>query len=132
MDIQNEDINNREVNNNVQDLLWKLRERRDRLKLYSIKQETLKASRQAIKDREVERWGRESYFKMRKTWSWALIGFLGILILFQIFLTFLIGFEKINFTNYRWFLAGVITENFLQIIGLCYVVVKFLFPSSEK
>jgi len=129
--IQDESSTPTDPTDKYQSLLNILRENKKRSQLYSIPHKTLEASRQEIKDLEVERRGRESYFMMRKTWSWALVGFLGILILFQITLTFLIGRGILSFTSYKLYLGSVITENFFQIIGLCWLVVQFLFPKKE-
>ncbi|MFN7161078.1 MAG: hypothetical protein ACK4NC_05765 [Candidatus Gracilibacteria bacterium] len=89
-------------------------------------------SEQEIKDKEAERKGREEYFKLRNKWSIYLVIALYAMILFQFVITFFIGFGIIDFTAYPTFISLVIGENFLQIVGMCLIVVKFLFPDGEK
>lgn len=88
-------------------------------------------SEQEIKERETERRGREEYFILRREWSGRLAWFLGVMILFQIILTLIIGAGWLNFLDYETFLYLVVGENFVQIVGMCILVVQFLFPKSS-
>ena len=68
-------------------------------------------------EEDVERDGRSDYFRLRKTWSRALICFLAVMISFQIGLTIAIGRKWLSFMEKRikqpglaalvlgWFLA---------------------------
>ena len=79
----------------------------------------------------IENEGRSDYFKLRKKWSWSLLGFLIGMFVFQAALTVLIGLRIFDFKEYKFFLNLVVGENFLQIVGMCIMVVGFLFPKSE-
>lgn len=87
-------------------------------------------SDQRIKERETERRGREEYFNLRSEWSARLAWFLGVMILFQILLTLVIGAGWLDFASYETFLYLVVGENFVQIVGMCILVVQFLFPKN--
>lgn len=87
---------------------------------------------QEIKERETERRGREEYFTLRREWSGRLAWFLGSMILFQILLTLIIGAGWLDFLEYETFLYLVVGENFVQIVGMCILVVQFLFPKSQE
>jgi hypothetical protein len=87
---------------------------------------------QVIRERETERDGRKRYFALRDKWSGYLFKLLVIMILFQVVLTFFIGLGWAEFKNYEKFLYLVIGENFLQITGMCIIVVRFLFPLSQN
>lgn len=89
-------------------------------------------SEQSIRERETERKGREAYYDLRNRWSKYLGLFLLLSILFQMVLTFAIGTGRVAFDDYKPFLHVVISENFLQIVGMVYIVVKFLFPTEEE
>lgn len=75
--------------------------------------------------------GREKFFDLRGRWSWCIIGWISTFILFHISITFFLGFGLISFKDNSWFLPSLIIENFLQIIGMGYIVVQFLYPKSE-
>jgi len=86
---------------------------------------------QKEKDKEDAKLKRyNDYSEMRKTWSIVLAFCLSISICFQFALTILIGLNLFDFENYKNFLYLVVSENFGQIIGMCIVVVKFLFPNK--
>ncbi len=78
--------------------------------------------------------GLKDFYKLRKKWSWSIFGFIVALIAFQIIITSLVGLNILNFEKYPLFLPLVISENFIQIIGLALIVVKFLFsnPKNKK
>jgi len=89
-------------------------------------------SEQIIRERETEREGRKKYFNLRDKWSKYLFILLTIMINFQVILTFFIGFGWSAFVEYEKFLYLVIGENFLQITGMCIIVVRFLFPQNDS
>jgi len=82
---------------------------------------------------QTEQQGRQKFYELRTKWSTYLVRFLIAMVIFQFFLTAGVGFGFVNFLNYKKFLYIVIGENFFQIVGLCYIVVKFLFsePSAK-
>lgn len=77
---------------------------------------------------EVE--GRKDFFALRKRWSRFLKWMLFLMIYFQIMLAICIGFGWMDFSQYQKFLYCVIGENFVQIIGLCYIIVNYLFKDK--
>lgn len=103
---------------------------KDRVSLTNLKKRDSEAE-QEIRERETEREGRKKYFALRDKWSRYLFILLTIMISFQVILTFFIGFGWSVFAQYEKFLYLVIGENFLQITGMCIIVVRFLFPQSE-
>jgi hypothetical protein len=102
----------------------------DRVSVTSLKKRDTEAE-QEIRERETEREGRKKYFALRDKWSKYLFVLLTIMISFQVILTFFIGFGWSIFAQYEKFLYLVIGENFLQITGMCIIVVRFLFPQNE-
>jgi predicted CDP-diglyceride synthetase/phosphatidate cytidylyltransferase len=88
------------------------------------------AFNRARKER-IELDGREAFFRMRSQWSWVLIIWISVFITFHITLTFLVGAGVLNFEKYVWLIPTITGENFLQIVGMGYIVVKFLYPEGE-
>lgn len=79
----------------------------------------------------VEVMGRQRFFQLRDDWSWWIIFWISTLIGFNIILTALVGFGVLNFQNYQWFITAVTVETFLQIVGMGYVAVKYLFSDGD-
>lgn len=79
----------------------------------------------------IENRGRHDYFGLRKNWSWFLMGAMAAMILFQMGLTIAIGKGCLDFEKYSVLISLVVGENFLQIIGMCIIVVKFLFKDNQ-
>lgn len=71
--------------------------------------------------------GRQKFFKMRGTWSCWIIAWITFLILFNAGLTVAVGLKGVDYANMQWFITAVTVETFLQIVGMGYVAVKFLF-----
>ena len=87
-----------------------------------------------INREEIQIKSEEEYFKMRKSWNMALLIALGTILIFNILLILGVGKGYLNFSD-EWFLRLVLTTNLADVIGLIYVVVKFLFinpPQYEK
>ncbi len=82
---------------------------------------------QTLKERETDRQGKEKFYELRSKWSVYLAILLFIMVGFQIILIFLIGLGWLNYSLYENFLYTVLVESFLQITGMCILVVKFLF-----
>jgi hypothetical protein len=69
---------------------------------------------------------------LRGRWSKWLIGWITALISFQIILTGLVGVKWFDFTGHQYFLPLVIGQNVVQVVGMGYVIVKFLYPSLAR
>jgi hypothetical protein len=89
-------------------------------------------TKQTSEERRIHLDGTDAFYKLRSKWSWFILSCIFVLILFQIAITLLVGLDILNFKEYKWFLPLVITENFVQIIGLAIIVVKFLFNDPSK
>ena len=89
-------------------------------------------SRAEIERLKIENQGRTDYFHLRIKWSWFLLVTLSVMVLFQIFLTVAIGLAWFDFKNYKSFLELLVGETFLQIAGMCYIVVRCLFPNNKE
>lgn len=81
-------------------------------------------------EQQIENEGKESFYVLRTCWSKRITEWISLLIIFNIFLTILIGFNWLNYKDYKWFVNSITFETFLQVVGLGYVAAHFLF--SEK
>lgn len=93
--------------------------------------ERIQIANQEMRERETDRRGKEDYYELRKRWSQYLFWFLLAMVAFQFLLTITIGLDLLSFQNYKHFLYIVVGENFLQIVGMCIIVVQFLFPKQK-
>lgn len=75
--------------------------------------------------------GREEFFKLRNIWSWFILIWISALIAFNSLLTILVGSKCLNFTYDAWFPRLITGETFLQIAGLGYIAVRFLFSDGK-
>lgn len=75
--------------------------------------------------------GRKKFFTLRNIWSSFIIIWLSSLILFNCILTILVGKNCLTFMSDPWFPRLITGETFLQIVGLGYVAVKFLFSAGR-
>lgn len=75
--------------------------------------------------------GLREFFRLRKKWSWILASALLLILLFNIAVVFCVGFRWISFSD-EWFLRIVLGTNLADIIGLAYVVVRFLFKHPPR
>lgn len=75
---------------------------------------------------EIRLGGLREFFEMRKIWSKALLICLIIILGFNIFLVILVGRGDLIYPD-EWFLRIVLTTNLADILGLIFLVVKFLF-----
>jgi hypothetical protein len=79
-------------------------------------------------DRErIELDGRKAFFKLRSSWSKWIIAWISALIAFNIVLTLSVGTRLLDFRDYEWFVTAVTVETFLQIVGMGYIAVRYLF-----
>jgi hypothetical protein len=70
--------------------------------------------------------------KLRGRWSGWLLGWITTLIVFQILLTGLVGTRLFTFSDHQYFLPLVIGQNVIQVVGMGYVIVKFLYPALGR
>jgi len=75
--------------------------------------------------------GKRFYYWLRNIWGVLLALVLIVSITFQFWLTSEVGHDHLNFEKYPWLIQIVLSSNFVEIVGLCYVVVKFLFPPDN-
>ena len=80
----------------------------------------------------VELDGRRRFFALRDKWSTCIILWISTFVLFHILLTIAIGRGLLNFQSYPWLIPLIVSENFLQIVGMGYVIVRFLYPDGTK
>ena len=78
----------------------------------------------------VELDGKRAFFKLRKHWSAALMIWISSFIVFHISITIAVGLGTLDFLEYQWLIPLITVENFLQIVGMGYVVVRFLYPNG--
>lgn len=83
-----------------------------------------------IKRIDVEREGLQKYYLLRTHWSWFAFFLLLIMILFQGWIVVGVGLKWFDFSKYDSLIKLVVGENFLQIVGISLIVVKFLFPNT--
>jgi hypothetical protein len=103
-------------------------------KFQEKKKDTEEMSAQRIlraEEEEVRIKGLKEFFIMRRRWSWLLMALLVVILLFNVLLVILVGLGWLNFVD-EWFLRIVLTTNLADIIGLVYLVVKFLFRETSS
>lgn len=97
-----------------------------------VAEQALEERKQGIRERVTDMEGQGKYYQLRGRWSWFLFFFMTSMILFQFLLTYSIGSQWLNFRDYPLFLSIVIGENFLQIVAMVTVAVKFLFSPAQR
>lgn len=75
--------------------------------------------------------GLKTYFDMRKVWGSFLKNCLMVILGFNILLVIAVGLGLLKYDD-EWFLRIVLTTNLADIIGLVYLVVKFLFSNQVE
>lgn len=71
--------------------------------------------------------GRKQYFALRSDWSGYIACWISALIIFNGGLAVGVGSGWLQFDNMQWFITAVTVETFLQIVGMGYIAVRFLF-----
>lgn len=79
---------------------------------------------------EIRLRGLEDYFKMRGSWSKCLKWALFIILFFNIGLAIIVGLGYLVYED-EWFLRILLTTNLADIIGLAFIIVKFLFSNQS-
>lgn len=93
---------------------------------------TLQSSReQQSTEVQIRLDGLQKYFEMRSTWGDFLKTCLMVILGFNIFLVIAVGLGWLKYDD-EWFLRIVLTTNLADIIGLVYLVVKFLFSKQVE
>lgn len=85
---------------------------------------------ETLKEKTLLNKGLEEYFDLRKKWSWHIAGILWISTLFIIAMTALIGLQCLNFDSYLYLPHSIVAAFFAEIVGICYIVTKCLFPPN--
>lgn len=80
---------------------------------------------------EIKLQGLKEYYEMRRTWGSFLMKCLAVILGFNIGLIILVGFGWLKYSD-EWFLRVVLTTNLADVIGLVYLVVKFLFSNQTE
>lgn len=88
----------------------------------------LNAARVVADAERIELEGRADFFKLRGLWSKVIIVWISLFIAFHMLLTFLIGRGLLDFTAHKWLVPLIVVENFLQIVGMGLIVVRFFHP----
>lgn len=76
--------------------------------------------------------GLKNFYLLRKKWSWFIIFCISFMLLFQPYLLYKVGSGYWDFKDYNGLLVAIIGSNFMQVIGLALIVVKFLFNNQYK
>lgn len=76
--------------------------------------------------------GKRDFYKLRKEWSGHLKILLWILVSTQILLIFLVGIELFDFSEHKFFINIVMGGYFVELVGLFYVVVNYLFSDGDS
>jgi hypothetical protein len=74
---------------------------------------------------------RQQLIILRNRWSGWLLVWISCLLIFQMALSMAVGWGILDFEKYQWFLPTVIVQTFGQIVGMGYVVVRFLYPGLQ-
>lgn len=84
-----------------------------------------------FKGRENEFFAKKMFYRLRNGWGILLATLLAASVIFQFWLAYKIGTGQLRFDGYEMFLNIIAGESFVQVVGLCFVVVKCLFPENR-
>ncbi len=76
---------------------------------------------------KIELEARRKYYFHRWIWSWSILFWITIILIFDCYLAHKVGVSEWNFDKYPWLIHEIVGVNFLQLIGMGFVIVKFLF-----
>ncbi|MBS1063427.1 hypothetical protein JK185_10270 [Gluconobacter wancherniae] len=83
----------------------------------------------------IENAGRKEYFSLRKRWSNCLLIFIGSLLMLNALITIILlvmtAFKLVQFSDFRFIIETVLMASFLEIVGMAYIAVRFLFPGGD-
>ena len=72
------------------------------------------------------------YLTLRKQWSKHIRWSFWIILIFSLLFILLLGSNLLNYTEYKGLPQTILGTFCINIIGLAFVVAKFLFPNSKK
>jgi len=120
-------------------ILWKEKEKqKNKVKDESKFERKLKAQSDEMY-RELHKiradWEKD-YYELRRQWSEKISSVLYAMVMFQYFILLWVAlwivFKLFTFEQSKPLLLVIAGENFIQILGLAYIVVKFLYPNSNN
>ena len=91
----------------------------------------LAAARLKAQRERIELDGRAAFFELRTLWSLVIIAWISVFIVFHIVVTFMVGLGSLNFTSHKWLIPLIVVENFLQVVGMGFIVVRFFHPGHS-
>lgn len=89
-------------------------------------------SQEARRASQIHNNGLNEYYALRVRWSHCLKFLLIVLVMFQCFLVAAVGRNWMDFTKYQSFLKIQATVYFLQVVGMCLIVVRYLFKDPQE
>lgn len=105
--------------------------RRPKKRRKSAKQLELDIQRLNLKSQNNDVSGKQMYYWLRNVWGVALAVVLGVSIYFEYWLASSVGTGKLDYHGYEHFLEIVAGVAFIQVVGICTVVVRSLFPHKN-
>lgn len=104
----------------------------DKTLIDKIQQKTSQAINRASETRKgIDDEGRRDFYVLRKRWSQTVAKMIWALIIFQIVVTVGIGLNWLNFEGNAVVLRIVLAENPFNIVGLAYIIVRYLFNDPQ-
>jgi hypothetical protein len=89
-----------------------------------------KLSELDLKGKQNEFSAKKAFYELRNLWGFLLALLLAASVAFQFWLAYQIGTGQLRFEGYETFLNIIAGESFVQVVGLCIVVVRCLFPEG--
>lgn len=81
---------------------------------------------------DIRREAESDYYRLRSLWGKHLLWALWVMVAFQCTLVLLVGFDFADYVKYPRFIELQASVYFVQIIGLCAIVLACLFPKNRK
>ena len=73
---------------------------------------------------------RLQFLELRSKWSTWLILWITFQLVLQAEIAIFVGIKYFDFRDYQWLVTIIIGQTFLQIVGMGYVIVNFLYPKT--
>jgi hypothetical protein len=87
-----------------------------------------KHAAESLKEKGLQNKGLQEYYELRKEWSEYIAAILRTTTAFVIIMIIFIGCGLWKFQDYPYFPHSVIASFFGEVIGLCLIITKCLFP----
>jgi hypothetical protein len=87
--------------------------------------------RLAYKNKQIDTLWRSTFLYLRIIWAFVPLFILVFMGIFTWWLTSGIGSGKLNFHGYETFLNIIAGDIILNVLGLVFIIMKFLFPNSD-